>query len=110
MSRSPRANIHRLALGRLISVTGGAAAYTALNFTVWQRTHSPKMQALTLLLTFGVAGILGPFGGALGDRYSRRLVMVWSEGIAAAFFAVMAFVHSPPLLIGLAFGSAIAEL
>ena len=58
-----RAKIRRLATGRLISVTGGAAAYTALNFTVWSRTHSPGMQALSLLLTFGVAGILGPFGG-----------------------------------------------
>src|SRR5436309_12407735 len=31
----------------------GAAAYTALNFTVWDRTHSPSVQALSLLLTFG---------------------------------------------------------
>ena len=30
MSRSPRSNIRRLAIGRLISVTGGAAAYAAL--------------------------------------------------------------------------------
>jgi hypothetical protein len=40
-----RAKIRRLATGRLISVTGGAAAYTALNFTVWSRTHSPGMLA-----------------------------------------------------------------
>jgi MFS family permease len=91
-------------------VTGGAAAYTALNFTVWDRTHSPGMQALSLLLTFGVAGILGPLGGALGDRFDRRRVMIVSEAVAAAFFAAMAFVDAPAVLIVLAFGSAIAEL
>lgn len=34
MTRSPKSNVRRLAIGRLISVTGGAAAYTALNYTV----------------------------------------------------------------------------
>lgn len=113
MSPSPqsaRSKIRRLATGRLISVTGGAAAYTALNFTVWHETHSPGMQALSLLLTFGVAGILGPFAGALGDRFDRRRVMVISEAAAASVFLAMAFVHAPMSLIGLAFVSAIAEL
>ena len=36
MNRSPRSNVRSLAFGRLISVTGGAAAYTALMFTVWE--------------------------------------------------------------------------
>jgi MFS family permease len=108
--RSSRANIRRLATGRLISVTGGAAAYTALNFTIWDKTHSPAIQALSLLLTFGITGIVGPFAGALGDRFDRRKVMIWSEAVAAAFFVAMAFTDSPAWLIGLAFGSAIAEL
>lgn len=102
--------VRRIAAGRLISVTGGAAAYTALGFTVWDQTHSPWMQALSLLLTFGVAGILGPFAGALGDRFDRRRVMIVSELVSAAFFASMALVHDAWLLIALAFGSALAEL
>ena len=108
--QSARTRIRRLAVGRLISITGGAAAYTALNFTVWNRTHSPSMQALSLLLTFGVAGLLGSFAGALGDRFDRRKVMIWSEAISAAFFLAMVFAHAPMTLIVLAFGSAIAEL
>jgi MFS family permease len=106
----PKTAVRRIAAGRLISVTGGAAAYTALGFTVWDQTHSPWMQALSLLLTFGVAGILGPFAGALGDRFDRRRVMVVSEIVAAAFFAGMALVQDAGLLIALAFGSALAEL
>jgi MFS family permease len=105
-----RSKIRRLAAGRLISVTGGAAAYTALNFTVWSKTHSPGMQALSLLLTFGVAGIVGPFGGALGDRFDRRTVMIVSEAVSTVFFVAMAFAHTPMMLIVFAFGSALAEI
>jgi MFS family permease len=106
----PKIAVRRIAAGRLISVTGGAAAYTALGFTVWDQTHSPWMQALSLLLTFGVAGILGPFAGALGDRFDRRRVMIVSELAAAAFFGGMALVDDAGLLIALGFGSALAEL
>jgi MFS family permease len=109
MNRSSRSNVRRLAFGRMISVTGGAAAYTALNFTVWERTHSPKMQALSLLLTFGVAGILGPFTGILGDRFDRRKVMIVAEAFCAVVFGVMAFLDDPVWLIAFAFLSAIAE-
>ena len=109
MKRSSRSNVRRLAFGRMISVTGGAAAYTALNFTVWERTHSPKMQALSLLLTFGVAGILGPFTGILGDRFDRKKVMIVAEAFCAVAFGVMAFLDDPVWLIVFAFLSAIAE-
>ena len=109
MSRSAKSNVRRLAVGRLISVTGGAAAYTALMFGIWHGTHSATWQAFALLLTFGATGVLGPLTGQLGDRYDRRAVMVWSEAVAAAFYAAMAFVHLPLPLILLAFGSAVTE-
>jgi MFS transporter, DHA3 family, macrolide efflux protein len=109
MNRSPRSNVRRLAVGRLISMTGGAAAYTALMFTVWDRTHSGAFQSFTLLLTFGVTGILGPLTGTLGDRFDRRRVMIWSEVVAAVFYGVMAVVQLPITLVLLAFGSAVTE-
>lgn len=109
MSPTPRSNIRRLAVGRLISVTGGAAAYTALMFSVWNSTGSAAWQSGTLLLTFGVVGILGPFTGHLGDRFDRRKVMIWAEVVAAGFFAAMAFVNAPIFLVPLAFASAVAE-
>ena len=111
MTRSPRSNVRRLAIGRLISVTGGAAAFTALNFTVWDRTHSPWMQALSLLLTFGVAGLLGPFAGALGDRFDRRKVMIVLRGDRGGVLRRHGLRrHACSWLILLAFCSAIAEL
>ena len=109
MERSPKSNVRRLAFGRLISVTGGAAAYTALMFTVWEQTHSAAWQSATLLLTFGVVGVLAPITGHLGDRFDRRIVMIVSESIAAALFLAMAIAGSTKLLVGLAFLSALAE-
>ncbi len=110
MNRSARSNVRRLALGRLVARTGAAASYTALNFVVWERTGSPVMQAMSLLLTFGVTGLVGPLAGALGDRFDRRRVMIWSEGVSAAFLVAMIFTASPVPLIALAFCSAITEL
>jgi MFS family permease len=109
VTRSPKTNVRLLATGRLISITGGAAAYTALMFTVWDRTHSATWQSAALLLTFGVVGLLSPLTGHLGDRVDRRLVLVVSEAVAALFYLGMAFAHDPVWLIGLAFGSAVAE-
>ena len=54
---------------RLISITGGAAAYLALNFTIYKRTGSAAWVAAALFLTFGMTGFVSPFAGALGDRF-----------------------------------------
>jgi MFS family permease len=106
-----RSAVRRLALSRLISVTGSAAAYTALMATIYDRTnHSPWWLALTLLLTFGIGGLLGPVAGHLGDVFDRRRVMLISDLASAAFFLGMALVGSPLALIGFAFGSAVADL
>jgi MFS family permease len=108
--QSARTAVHRLAVARLISVTGGAAAYTALMATIYERTnHSPGWLSATLLLTFGVGGFVGPFAGHVGDRFDRRKVMIASELVGAVAFAAMALVHSPLTLLGLAFASAVSD-
>jgi hypothetical protein len=51
MSRNPtapRTAVRLLATARLISITGGAAAYTALMYTVYERTHSAAWLSATL--------------------------------------------------------------
>jgi MFS family permease len=104
-----RAPVRRLALARLISLSGGAAAYMALNFIIYERTQSAAWIAATLFLTFGTVGFLSPFASALGDRFDRRKVMIVSELGGAACFAAMALVHAPWLLLTFAFLSAVAE-
>jgi MFS family permease len=109
MDTQPRTAVRRLALARLISITGGAAAYMALMFEIYRRTGSAGWLALTLLLTFGVGGFAGPVAGALGDRFDRRRVMIVSDLLGAVCFAGMAFAHAPWVLLVVAFASALAE-
>jgi MFS family permease len=104
-----KAAVRRLAVARLISLTGGAAAFMALNFHIYQRTGSATWVAATLFLTFGTIGFASPFAGALGDRFDRRRVMIASDLTAAVFFLAMAMVDAPWLLLALAFCSAVAE-
>jgi len=110
MTVEPRSAVRRLAVARLISVTGGAAAYTALMSTIFERTgESPFWLSMTLLLTFGVTGFIGPLAGALGDRFDRRRVLLWSDALATVSFLAMSLAGSPGVLLALAFCSAIAE-
>jgi MFS family permease len=105
----PKTAVRRLAAARFISLTGGAAAFMALNFTIYRRTHSPTWVAAALFLTFGTIGFASAFAGALGDRFDRRRVMIASDLTAGVFFLAMAMVDAPWLLLALAFFSAVAE-
>jgi MFS family permease len=107
----PRRAVRRLALGRAISVTGSAAAYTALLDAVFVRSAgSAAWLGLTLLLTHGVEGALGPFGGVLGDRFDRRRVMIASDLAGALAFLGLALVRAPGALVAVGFLSALAEV
>jgi MFS family permease len=109
MATPSRTAVRRLAVARLISLSGGAAAYMALNFAIYQRTKSATWVAAALFLTFGTTGFASIFAGSLGDRLNRQKVMIASDLTAAACFAAMSFVHSPGLLLAVAFCSAVAE-
>jgi MFS family permease len=107
---APRAAVRRLALARLISVTGSAAAYTALMFEIYEQTGSAVWLAAALIVTEGVTGLVGPLSSVLGDRFDRRTVMIVSDLTAAACFAGMAIVAaSPGPLVFIAFLSALSE-
>jgi MFS family permease len=109
MGTTARSAVRRLAISRVISLTGGAAAFLALNYTIYQRTGSAVWLAAALFLTFGTIGFVSPFAGALGDRFDRRIVMIVSDLAGAGLFLAMAFVESPGPLLALAFFSAVAE-
>jgi MFS family permease len=109
MGTIARSRVRRLAVSRVISITGGAASFLALNFTIYQRTGSAVWLAASLFLTFGTEGFVSPFAGALADRFDRRRVMIASDLVAALFFFAMALVRSPAPLLALAFCSAVAE-
>jgi len=88
-------------------MTGTDAAFVALAYEVYRLTNSTVWLSATLLLTFGITGVLRPFAGALGDRYDRRKIMVSSEVLGAVFFGVLTFMHTPTSLVVVAFVAAV---
>ena len=99
----------RLALGRLISVTGGSAAFIALTAAVYDATGSAVW--LSAALFAGVVGtvLAAPFAGWVGDRFDRRRVLIVSDVAAAAVSAGMAATGRPEALVVLFLVSAIVE-
>src|SRR4029450_8582463 len=107
---APPTAARRLAIARVISVTGSAAAYTALMFEIYDRTGSSVWLAAALIVTEGVTGLVGPRGRGRGGRVARRTVMIVSDLAAAVCFAGMALVASSPgPLVAIAFLSALSE-
>ncbi|HXY71248.1 MAG TPA: MFS transporter [Actinomycetota bacterium] len=102
-TRNPRAAVRRLAFSRLISLTGTGAAMIALAFFVYQKTGSTLWVSAAMLATFSAAGLAAPLGGALGDRFDRRRVLIVADLLGAVTFAVLAFIHQPAWMIAAAF-------
>ena len=102
--------VHRLAAARLVSVTGGDAAYIALVALVYDRTGSPLWVSAALLAMIGVGGLAAPFAGMLGDRVDRRRVLIGSDLTAAVLFLAIAFVEEPWQLVVLAASAVLLAL
>lgn len=106
-----RPAVRRLALARLLSMTGTDASGVAIGFAIYAATGSAALLSLSLLLTIGASSVLAPLGGWLGDRLPRRRLMVCCELAAAALFGLLAFVHDPVVLLAAGFAaSAIGAL
>ncbi len=109
-TQSARSAIARLAVARAISITGGAAAFTALMFAVYERTgRSTIWLSAALLVTFGMHGVLGWFAGALGDRFDRKKVLIVSDLAGVVVYLAMAPVVDAGGLLVFGFLAAVAE-
>jgi hypothetical protein len=69
--------------GQLVSLLGSALTGFALGVWVFQRTGSETQFALTFLFLVLPRVLLGPFAGALVDRWDRRLAMIIGDTGAA---------------------------
>src|SRR5947209_1283979 len=99
MNATHRHAVFRLAAARAISLAGSEAAYLALVALVYHKTGSAYWVSAAVLAMVGAATLAGPFAGALGDRYDRRLVMIASDVTAAGAFLGIALVHEPWQLV-----------
>ena len=53
----------RIALARVVSVTGSTAAYTALTYAIYDRTGSTTWVSVAVFVTLAAHGVLMPLGG-----------------------------------------------
>jgi MFS family permease len=68
----------RLALGRLISLSGGSAAYIALVRAVYDGGR-PLWVSAAIFSSVVATVASAPFAGWLGDRFDRRVVMIGAD-------------------------------
>jgi len=69
--------------GQQLSLIGSALAQFALVWWLTQKTGSATVLATASLVAILPAVFLGPFVGALVDRWNRRIVMIVADGMAA---------------------------
>jgi MFS family permease len=73
----------RLALGRLVSLSGGSAAYIALVAAIYGQTGSALWVSAAIFSSVVASAASAPFAGWLGDRFDRRSVLVGADLAAA---------------------------
>jgi MFS family permease len=59
-------------LGRLISLSGGSAAYIALVASIYGRTHSAVWISAAIFASVVASVASAPLAGWIGDRFDRR--------------------------------------
>src|SRR5215217_5965746 len=98
-----------LAFGRLVSITGGSAAYIALVAAIYGETKSALWVSAALFS--GVLGsvVAAPYAGWLGDRFDRRRVLVAADLAAAGVSSAMALSGGPLALVVLMGISAVVQ-
>ncbi|HUX05473.1 MAG TPA: MFS transporter [Acidimicrobiales bacterium] len=83
-------NFRLLFAGQLVSLLGSNLTIVAVPYQVYRETHSSTWVGVASLiqLPFLIAGSL--WGGALGDRYDRRTLLVLGSFVLGVFSAALA--------------------
>ncbi len=93
--------------GQAVSLMGNAATRFALGLWVYQQTGSVTLFSLLLLMATLPIVVVGPFAGALIDRWSKRAVLVASEVVGIVAIAAVAIAWSMDSLTVLNVGIAL---
>jgi DHA3 family macrolide efflux protein-like MFS transporter len=79
--------------GQAFSLVGSALVRFALIWWLTERTGSAITLTMATLASMLPFIVLGPFVGALVDRWNRRWVMIVSDGIIALLTALLAYLY-----------------
>lgn len=81
---------------------GTRLAVMALMVDVWDRTHSGKWVAAVLVTDFVPIILIGLLLGSIVDRFSRRRLMIASDGLRLGVFCALPFATSATMVVALA--------
>jgi MFS family permease len=93
--------LRRLELAWAFSIVGSWAYSVAVVVFAYEHGGAQAVGVVGLL-RWVAAGIASPFAAVLGDRYDRRVVMVWSDLVRAGLIgagATMVFAGARPALV-----------
>src|SRR6266545_121195 len=77
--------------GQAFSLFGSALVQFALIWWLTQKSGSATVLAIATLVGMLPQIVVGPFAGALVDRWNRRIVMIVADGTIALFSLLLAY-------------------
>lgn len=87
-------------LGQLFSLVGSGVMSFSLGVWLYDQTGQAMPFAITALVTILPHVALGPFAGALVDRWNRKRVMIIADMLAACVTIILAFlIHADALQV-----------
>ena len=80
--------------GQALSLFGSALVQFALIWWLTQESGSATVLAIAVLVGMLPQIVIGPFAGALVDRWNRRLIMIAADSVIALFSLLLAYLFA----------------
>src|SRR5512141_1631706 len=80
--------------GQALSLFGSALVQFALIWWLTQKSGSATVLAIAVMVGMLPQIVIGPFAGALVDRWNRRIIMIVADGTIAAFSLLLAYLFA----------------
>jgi MFS transporter, DHA3 family, macrolide efflux protein len=80
--------------GQALSLFGSALVQFALIWWLTQKSGSATVLAIATLVGMLPQIVIGPFAGALVDRWNRRVIMIAADATIAAFSLLLAYLFA----------------